>query len=69
MIEKEEIKQFLNQYVRIGVPHDMIPSKLFFYFGHVKDVNNTEVKIKTSNGFKIIPLENIMDIHLAGGRP
>jgi hypothetical protein len=62
LIDKGEIQLFLDKYVRVGVPHDIIPNKLFFYFGYLKYVNSTEVKIQTNNGFRIIPLDQIMDI-------
>ncbi len=67
MIEVIEIEPFLDKYVGIGIPHDIIPDKLFFYFGKLRYVDSTEVKIETFNGFKIIPLQKIMDIHLAQG--
>ena len=67
MIDREEIEFFLNQYVAVGVPNDMTHGKLFFYFGILKYVDSTEIKIETNNGFKIIPISNIYDIHKARG--
>ena len=67
MIEVSDVETFFHKYVAIGVAHDLIPGKLFFYFGYVNYVDNAEVKLETKNGFKIIPLGGIMDIHLAGG--
>ena len=67
MIDCSEIEPFLHKYIAVGVPHDIIPGKLFFYFGYLKYVDSLEVKIETNNGFKIIPISNIMDIHEAHG--
>lgn len=64
MIDSKEIEPFLNKYVSIGVPHDIISGKLFFYFGWLRYIDNLEVKIETNNGFRIIPIANIQDIHL-----
>ena len=38
-----------------------------FYFGILKYVDSTEVKIETKIGYKIISIENIRDIHEAHG--
>jgi hypothetical protein len=64
LIELEEIEKFLNYYVRIGVPHDVISNRLFFYFGFIKYVDSTELKLETKKGFRIIPLENVRDIQI-----
>lgn len=67
LIDSNELEPFLNKYVRIGIPHDIVPNKLFFYFGWLKYIDNLEVKIETNNGFRIIPLNSIMDIQLTQG--
>ena len=69
MIECNEIEPFLNKYISVGVPHDIIAGRLFFYYGILKYVDSIEIKLETKNGFKIIQIENIMDIHekLGGG--
>lgn len=67
MIEKQDIEKFLNEYVRLGVPHDIIPNRLFFYFGIVKHVDSKEIKIETKTGYRIIQLENVKDIQKSGG--
>ncbi len=70
MIEEKEIKKFLGPHVAVGVRNDFLSDKLFFYFGKIIEVDDHELKIKTSNGFKIIPLGQIKDIHIAnGGQP
>lgn len=64
MMDKKEIEEFFGKYIAIGVPHDKIPGRLFFYYGFLKYVTDEELKMKMSNGFKIIPLEQVKDIHL-----
>ena len=63
MIECNEIEPFLNKYIAVGVPHNIMAGKLFFYYGVLKYVDNLEIKLETNNGFKIIPIINIRDIH------
>ena len=63
MIDKEEIKEFLGQYISVGVEHNVIPGKLFFYYGYLKKVDDTEIKLETKHGFKIVTINTIMDIH------
>lgn len=67
MIDCTEIVSFLDKYVAIGVPNDIIEGKLIFYFGTLKSADTLEVKIETKIGYKIIQIQDIQDIHLAGG--
>ena len=68
-ITLEEIKPFLNEHVAVGVPHTTYPGKLFFYFGILKRVDDTEVTIQEKNGFRSVLVSNIKDIHKPyGGR-
>jgi hypothetical protein len=63
MIEPIEIKKLQNNYVAVGVPHEIIQGKLFFYFGTLKNIDDDEIKIEINNGYKIIPINQIMEIH------
>ena len=69
MIDRNEIETFLEEYIAIGVPHSIVPDKLFFYFGYLRYIDKEEIKIETNNGFKIIPISQIYDIHKARGKP
>ena len=64
MMERKEIEQFLGDFVGVGVPHGIVPDKLFFYFGTLIDINNFEIKLELNHerGFKIIPINDILDI-------
>lgn len=64
MIKKEEIERFIGLFISIGVPHITREGKLFFYYGYLKSVTDSEVKLETKNGFKLIPLNQIQDIHI-----
>lgn len=57
-----DIEGFLGKYVALGVLHEIIPRRLFFYFGILKYVDATDVKIEINNGFRIIPISQIWDI-------
>jgi hypothetical protein len=67
MIDSKEIEPFIDKYCRVGIPHDIIPDRLFFYFGWIRYVDNIEVKLEMNNGYRIIPLQKIMDIQMAQG--
>lgn len=69
MIESSEMERFLYKHVAIGVPHDVIPGKLFFYFGILKYCDFTEVKLELdyNKGYKIVPIASIRDIHETHG--
>ena len=64
MINKEELQQFLDKHIAVGVDsYDINIPGLFFYFGYLKTIDSTEIKIETNNGFKIIQLNDIRDMH------
>jgi len=63
MLSKEEIELFLDKNVSIGVPHSIMEGQLFFYYGRLIYVDFDEIKLETKNGFKIVPIKMIQDIH------
>ena len=67
MLEQKDIEPFLNKHIAVGVPHNTIPDRLFFSFGYLRSVDATEIKIETNNGFKIIQIDNIIEIHESNG--
>ena len=58
----EEIESFLNQTVSIGVPHLILEGQLFFHYGILKYVDSEEIQIQTKDGFRRIPIKNIVAI-------
>ena len=64
MIERKDIEPLKNDFVAVGVPHDIIPDRLFFYYGTLTEINNSYVKIElpNGNGYKLIPINDIHDI-------
>jgi len=63
MLKKENIENYLNKNISVGVPHLVIDDRLFFFYGILINVSETEITIKTKNGYKIIPIEQIQDLH------
>jgi len=63
MLEKEYIEAFIEKNVSVGVPHLILDNRLFFYYGILKSVTRNEITLQTKNGFKIIQIEEIKDIH------
>jgi len=65
MIESSECKEFLFRRVGVGLPHLSDSTKIFYYYGTLLSVTTEYVKIKMRNGYKQIPLEEIIEIKLA----
>ncbi|MEO5350851.1 MAG: hypothetical protein H7836_14585 [Magnetococcus sp. YQC-3] len=63
MLNKEQIEVFLGKYVSIGVQHLVESSKLFFYYGTLIKVDDEILTLRTNTGFKIVPLNQVLDIH------
>lgn len=61
-MQAELLKLYLNKRVGVGVPHFVIPGKIFFYYGTLINVTNTSVVIKNNDGLKEIPLYDIQQI-------
>jgi hypothetical protein len=53
---------FKGEYVSVGIPHNVAPGKLFWYYGTLTEVTDTEIKIQMSHGVKLIPLNQIMEL-------
>lgn len=61
-MDANECKEFLHKLVAIGVPHqtEMRP---FYHYGNLLEVTNQYAKIRTVNGYKLVPLEDILEIY------
>lgn len=66
MLTKENLEPFLNRNVSIGVSHLFMQDRLFFYYGCLTQVTETEILLQTKIGFKRIPLDQILDVHSDG---
>jgi len=60
----EIYKKFLNKRVCIGMPNWFDTSRLFFEDGYVVEVTSDYLMLRTDNGFKKIPLDDIAQIEL-----
>mgnify|MGYP006288758669 CR=1 FL=1 len=58
---------FLDRVVSIGVRHQIMPDRLFYYYGKLTDVTIDAVKIQMTHGIKIIPMREILEIKLHQG--
>jgi hypothetical protein len=63
LLAKEELIKFVNIFISVGVQNYDMPSQLFFYYGVLRYVDDEIIKLETQNGYKIIRLVDIMDIH------
>lgn len=64
MITKEEIINLIGFFISVGVPNFDFPDQLFFYYGVLKEVTDTTLKLETRAGVKIVPLAKVMDVHI-----
>jgi len=65
--ERNECIKYLNRRIGVGVRHIIDNERLFFYYGHLIEVYDCELKLKLPNGIKIIPFSEIFEIRLAEG--
>lgn len=61
MITKNECLEFLNEFVSVGIPHATEPRN-FFYSGVLLEVTDYYIKLKTRNGYKEIPYNELKEI-------
>ena len=64
MLSKADFEIFLGKTVSVGLQHEIITNRLFFYNGVLTELSDDTLTLRMSNGFKIIPLDQVMDIHL-----
>jgi len=62
-LEQKDLEPFINKYIAVGVPHEIITGRLFFYFGTLQEITSTDIKLKTDNGYKIVPFADILELH------
>jgi len=66
MITKEELLPFKDKHISVGVPNFYIYDKTFFYYGTLLEVTETEIKLQTKKGYKIVPISSITSFHEEG---
>jgi hypothetical protein len=62
MIDSNDIYEFLNKKVDIGIPHINYPDHPFFISGIIKEIYDKNLKLQTKKGFRIIQLSEIIEI-------
>ena len=58
----EDCRAYLNKSVGIGLPHWVVPDKLFFYYGTIIEITDNFLLLKGKNGLKQIILQDINQI-------
>ena len=61
-MDRKDFEVFLYQTCDIGVPHLVMPGRLFFLKGIVIEVDDEFLRLKLENGFKLIRLSEIREI-------
>ena len=65
MFDRNDCLEFLHKLIDVGVPNFQNHDHLFFYTGIETEVTEDEIKLKLSDGLKIIPIEKIVEIRLS----
>ena len=65
-MKAEECREFLHTLVAIGVPHQT-EARPFYYYGILLEVTEEYAKIRMENGYKAIPLDEILEIYMTQG--
>jgi hypothetical protein len=65
-MKEDECREFLHTLVAIGVPHQT-EARPFYFYGLLLEVTEQYAKIRMENGYKVIPLDEILEIHETKG--
>jgi len=60
-MNRNEIEEFLNEYVTIAIPH-LVLDRPFFHTGILTEVGDYYVTIKIKDGYKQICINDITEI-------
>lgn len=61
-IEYEDCLRYKNKTISVGVQHEVSPDKLFYFYGKLIDVTADAIKLQMTNGIRIIPLSQILEL-------
>lgn len=66
-MDEKTCREFLHKIVAIGVPHqtEMRP---FYFYGELLEVTDQYAKIKTMTGYRLISIDDIIEIYEDRGR-
>lgn len=67
-MERNDFLPYEGCYVDLGIPHYVIPDRLFYQKGMLEEILETEIKLRLENGVKIIPFSQIKEIRLLEGK-
>ncbi|MEF8848856.1 MAG: hypothetical protein V5A68_06955 [Candidatus Thermoplasmatota archaeon] len=62
-IDRKELEKFISLYVAVGVDHLYKPDDLFFFYGKLKKIGDSEIKLETKKGIKLIKIKEIREIY------
>ncbi len=60
-LSREDLKEFLNEYVTIAIPH-LVLDRPFFHTGILTEVDDYYITIKIKDGYKQISINDILEI-------
>ena len=64
MITKAELEVFLGKRIAVATPHFFLENRYFWFYGVLLKITDTELKLKTEQGYKILQLKRVKDVHL-----
>lgn len=68
LIDVDELREFLHSNVDIGVRDLYSADSVFYFSGLLKRISNENVKLKTKIGYRIITIEEILEIRFSKER-
>jgi hypothetical protein len=66
LIEENELVEFHEKIVDIGIKNLYYQNGLFYWTGKLIEIGNGIIKLKSRNGIKIISINEILEIRLSG---
>ena len=68
MIEINELIEFINHDVDIGVAKFYSDKEIFYHSGLLTSVADGFVKLRQKTGYRLVPIVEILEIRISGGR-
>jgi len=66
MIGKDDLIEYKDKNVVIGIPHLYEENKLFYYLGMITDLEEDSLRLKTKDGLYLISYSDIRAIKISG---
>lgn len=66
MISREDLEEYRNKFVIVGIPHTSDKNRLFYHQGNLKDLDDNSVTLTTRDGIEVISISDIRHFKVSG---